>query len=123
MAFALVAVFGALGSVLRYAVAVALAGVALWPLHTLIVNVLGSFALGMVSEALAQHQFWGVDARIVLGTGLLGGFTTYSAFDIETLQMLDRGELARGLFYLTATLLACLLSGALGMAIGRALKG
>jgi CrcB protein len=123
VAFALVAAFGALGSLLRYGVAVALAGVATWPLATLLVNLVGSCALGVVTELLVEHRICGVDARLAWGTGLLGGFTTYSAFDIETLAMIERGEVVRGVGYLAATVLGCLAAGALGLALGRALKG
>jgi fluoride exporter len=121
MAWLLVGTFGALGCVARFGVALALAGRSSYPLATWLVNVVGSFALGVVSEALVQSKLWGVDARVVLGTGLLGGFTTYSAFDIETLRMLERGEWLRGGLYVALTVLACLGAGFAGLAMGRAL--
>jgi CrcB protein len=106
---------------LRYGVAVALAGMSMWPVATWVVNVLGSFALGVVSEACLGRTLLGVDARIALGTGLLGGFTTYSAFDVETLRMLERGDVGRGFVYVSATVFACLAAGWTGLALGRAL--
>lgn len=122
MRYVLVGLFGALGSLLRFALAVGLAGVSAWPLATFLVNVLGSFALGFVSEALVTVRLFGVDAQLVLGTGFLGGFTTYSAFDVQALRMLERGEWARGGGYIVATVLVCLLAGYAGLALGRALR-
>ena len=51
----------------------------------------GSALLGIVMELSADRLFWGVDARLVLGTGALGGFTTYSSFNLETLRLAEQG--------------------------------
>jgi CrcB protein len=118
----LVALFGGLGSVLRFGVGVALHGKFSWPFATWLVNVIGSCALGMLVEALEGVQIGGADARVVLGAGLLGGFTTYSAFDIETLYMIERGEWGRAGAYFVGTALACLIAGFAGLAVGRALR-
>ena len=118
----LVGLFGGIGSMLRYGIGVALHDKASWPLATWLVNVLGSCALGVVVEALEGARIGGADARVVLGAGLMGGFTTYSAFDIETLRMFERGEWGRALGYFAGTALACLLSGYVGLALGRALR-
>jgi CrcB protein len=118
----LIGLFGALGSMLRYGANVWLSAATEWPVATWFVNVLGSCALGVVTEGLASTRLLGVEARLVLGTGLLGGFTTYSAFDIETLRMLERGEWLRGTGYVLATVFACLVSGEVGLVIGRALR-
>jgi CrcB protein len=107
---------------LRFALGVALHDRVSWPLGTWLVNVLGSFALGAVVEALGGLRILGVDARVALGAGFLGGFTTYSAFDIETLRMLERGEWGRAGWYAGGTVLACLASGFVGLALGRALR-
>jgi len=121
----LIAVAGGIGTALRYSVGVASAralGTAL-PFGTLLVNVLGSFALAVVAEALAGVTLLGVEARLVVGAGLLGGFTTYSSFNLETLRLAQTGQLDRALAYGAATLLGCLLAGAAGVAVGRALAG
>lgn len=120
-----IALFGGIGTALRYGVALACArlfGPAL-PLGTLAVNIVGSFALGVVGEALGQATVFGVPARLVLGLGLLGGFTTYSSFNLETLRMAQSGQVDRALIYGAVTLLGCLLSGLAGIALGRALSG
>lgn len=96
----LVAAGGALGSVLRYLTT--LAGVALFgtgfPWGTLTVNIIGSFGIG----ALAAH---GIDnhARLLLVTGMLGGFTTFSAFSLETVQLWE-GLPALAIAYVAASL-------------------
>lgn len=119
-----IALAGGLGSALRYG-----AGVlgARWlgpelPYGTLFVNVVGSFALGIVAEALAGSELLGVEARLVLGTGLLGGFTTYSSFNLEALRLAETGQLGRAVLYVAVTLVGCLLAGYAGLAAGRALS-
>jgi CrcB protein len=92
----LVALGGALGSVARYR----LSG---WVLHhtvdwrfpaaTFAVNVLGCLLAGVLAGLVTRHDFFSPDTRILLFTGLLGGFTTFSAFGLETIYLLRRGEL------------------------------
>jgi CrcB protein len=69
-----------------------------WPWGTFVVNLLGAFALGLVVDAL------GADARAVLGTGFLGGFTTYSAFAVETVLLAERGRTTAAVAYASASL-------------------
>jgi CrcB protein len=114
---------GGLGTLLRYGTGLAAArwfGSSL-PFGTLLVNVLGSFALGLVAEALHKATWAGTDARLVLGVGLLGGFTTYSSFNLETLRMAQRGELGLAAGYAAATFAACLVAGLAGLMLGRTL--
>jgi CrcB protein len=121
----LIAVAGGLGSVLRYAVGLALAsgsGTSL-PFATLAVNVIGSCLLGIVTEGLRGQTFAGADLRLVLGVGLLGGFTTYSSFNLELLRMLETGALGRAAGYFALTVGGCLLAGAAGIAVGRLVLG
>ena len=121
VALLLIAVAGGLGSVLRYGLAVGLAslyGTAL-PYGTLTANVIGSFALGLVAEVFAGATIAGTDARLVLGVGLLGGFTTYSSFNLEALRLFEQAAFLRGFGYLLGTMIGCLVAGALGVAAGR----
>jgi CrcB protein len=121
----LIAVAGGLGSVLRYGLGLALANVfgAAWPFGTLAVNVIGSCLLGIVAEGLRGQTVAGTDLRLVLGVGLLGGFTTYSSFNLELLRMLEAGAVGRATGYLTLTLGACLIAGAAGIAVARMALG
>ena len=115
----LIAAAGGLGSVLRYAVGLALARESGFPLATLVVNLIGSCLLGIVAEACRGQTLAGVDLRLVLGVGLLGGFTTYSSFNLDLLRMLEAGTLARALGYFALTAGGCLVAGALGIAVVR----
>ena len=87
---ALVAVGGAIGSVLRFlagGLAHRLLPGVLFPVGTLTVNVLGSLAIGFIGGLAESRQFLVPDARVFLFTGLLGGFTTFSAFAFESLGL------------------------------------
>ena len=94
-----------------------------FPYGTLAVNVIGSFLLGAAHAGGPAPTVISPTTRLVLGTGLLGGFTTYSAFNQETLQYLQQGAWATAALYVAATLVICLVAGALGMASARALVG
>lgn len=114
---------GALGTLMRYGFALAqarLLGPGL-PLATLSVNVVGCFLLGAVG-VLAAKGVLSDDARLVLATGLCGGFTTYSTFNAETLAMLDKGAWLGAVSYVAATLLLCALAGIAGLAAARAMS-
>ena len=112
---------GGVGTVLRRALglsAIRLLGEDM-PFATLVPNIAGSFLLGIVFCLGEDRELLGVDARLVLGTGLMGGFTTYSSFNLETLLLLQEGAIGRALMYVGTTVLVCLFFGALGLKVGR----
>lgn len=112
---------GALGSIARHGVGLWLARRApAFPWGTLLVNVLGSLLLGVV-VTLALRGRVGETARLALGTGVLGGFTTYSTFNYETIALAQAGHLGRAALYVGATLIGALVGGVAGIALGRAL--
>lgn len=116
----LVALGGALGTLLRYGMNVVCSerfGDA-FPYATFAVNALGSFALGFTSYALLDRFLWGVPLGLIVGTGVLGGFTTYSAFNLETMRMVQHGQIARAAFYASVTFVTCLILGGLGALLG-----
>jgi CrcB protein len=120
----LVALGGGVGTALRYGLGL---GVLRWlgaylPWGTLAANVLGSMLLGVVMEASGEREWLGVPLKLVVGTGVLGGFTTYSSFNLETLRLFEQGAWARGMGYLLATMLLCLAAGLGGVALARAVK-
>ena len=120
VALLFVALGGALGTALRYAANLYFAerfGPNL-PYATFVVNVIGSWALGFCSQVFAAKTIWGVPFALVVGTGVLGGFTTYSSFNLETLRMLQQGEVARAFAYASLTFVTCLALGALGIMLG-----
>lgn len=101
----LVATGGATGSVLRYLVSgfaqrafVPEAGaLASFPAGTLVVNVTGSLLIGLLAGLAESRALLGPEARLLLVTGLLGGYTTFSAFSLETLVLLRAGQTATAL--------------------------
>lgn len=124
--FVWVAIGGAAGSCLRYGVSLMLGPVSTahaFPWATLVVNILGSLGLGL-SFVLAEDRTWlGTDLRLLLGTGVMGGFTTYSAFNLESIGLMQNGQWGRAALYMGATVVACLLGGAVGLMVGRAIRG
>ncbi|MEM9070680.1 MAG: CrcB family protein [Myxococcota bacterium] len=122
MTWLLVALGGAIGTSMRFGLALLgrrVAGESWFPVGTFAANVLGSLLLGVVFVLLEDKTIAGVDARLVVGTGVMGGFTTYSTFNLELLELLSE-EPVRGGLYLVATLATCLGAAALGLALGRA---
>ena len=117
---ALAMVGGALGSGLRWLVAVQLAerGWDRLPWHTLLVNVAGSLALGVIAAWSSDAARISEPMRIFVTVGVLGGFTTYSSFNEEALRMLRIGSTGKGLAYMALTVGLCLLAGALGHWLG-----
>jgi CrcB protein len=112
---------GAAGSGARHLVQL---GSARWlvpafPLGTLTVNVVGSFLIAAVAE-LALRGSLSPEARAVLATGFLGGFTTYSAFNHELVAGFQRGAWLWSAGYGALTVAGCLAAGAAGVWLGRA---
>jgi CrcB protein len=120
----LVALAGAIGTLVRYGASVVLeASLGKdFPYATLAVNLLGSFALGVVAELYGGRTWHGADLRLVLGVGLLGGFTTYSSFSVEALGLLQERHWLKAGLYIGGTLVLCLAGSFGGYALGRALK-
>ena len=112
--FLMVAAGGAAGAMARYALGLAagrLAPSMAWPVGTFTANVLGGLLMGLLAGWLALKAGTGVDherLRLLLGVGLLGGFTTFSAFGFETFQLANQGHLARAGLNILLTNAACL---------------
>ena len=121
--FVLICCGGALGTGLRYLTAVLAAG---WlgsefPYGTLIVNLVGSFVIGLVQQIGMDGLALSDDARLFLTTGMLGGLTTYSAFSYETVRLAQLGSWPQATLNVVVTTVGCLLLCFLGMAFGRTL--
>ena len=113
---------GALGAALRYAVGLAATarfGPA-FPWGTLIVNLAGCFAAGLLLAFLLARGEAADPWRLFLGVGLLGGFTTFSAFGAETAWMLQRGELTLASAYILASVGGALVALFAGIWLARA---
>ena len=105
-----VAAGGALGAVARYGLSTA---VYAWlgrgfPWGTLVVNVLGSGIMGGVFVLLLERMSVSPEWRAVVFVGFLGAFTTFSAFSMETLQLLENGEILKAVLNVVVSVLACL---------------
>jgi fluoride exporter len=115
-----VALAGAAGSVCRHLAGAAMqrVGGAL-PYGTLLINVTGSFCMGVVMALFALRGQLHSPLRIALTTGFLGGFTTYSAFAFETIQLVENDRLGAAGAYVLMTLLVAALACAGGLALVR----
>ncbi|AIC27483.1 MULTISPECIES: fluoride efflux transporter CrcB [Rhizobium] len=119
----LVAVGGAIGSVLRYYVgrwALKLMGPA-FPWGTLAVNVVGCFVIGVFAELIARKFNASTELRLLLITGFLGGFTTFSAFSLDAISLFEGGEAVAGGIYIVASVGLSMAAVIAGLAIMRAL--
>ena len=119
----LVAIGGAVGSVARHLVGVAslrLFGPA-FPFGTLIVNLVGAFVMGMFVELLARRFGASTDLRLLIATGVLGGFTTFSSFALDTSVLWERGEVISSFVYVATTLVLGLAALFLGLGLARTL--
>ncbi|HXJ21242.1 MAG TPA: CrcB family protein [Polyangia bacterium] len=114
--FFLVCLAGAAGTGARYLLgtwALRVFG-PVFPLGTLIINGLGSFLLVVIMGLSLERGLIPPDLRVVLTTGAMGGFTTYSTFNYETLRLLQQGPRGLAMLYLSATVMGCLGLGLLG---------
>lgn len=120
MRLILLAIAGAAGTLLRYGIANAMGSVqpARFPFATLTVNLTGSLLIGVAASTITANE----TVRIVVITGLLGGFTTYSAFNEEVLQLVRSGAWMSAGVYVAATLVGGLIAGATGYALATRMR-
>lgn len=120
---AAIAAGGAIGAVLRY-------WMARWvqsglgtgfPVGTLAVNVLGSLVMGFAAIWLLERSSLPPEARLFLLTGVLGGFTTFSAFSLETLTLVEERHLGQAIAYVGMSVVGCIGAAWVGMVAGRQL--
>ena len=118
----LVMLGGAVGAGARHLVGRAALGV--WgpgfPVGTLAVNILGGLAMGLLAGWLAARASGDEALRYLLGVGMLGGFTTFSAFSLETVLMLQRNEYLTAMFYILASVIFSIAALFAGLQISRA---
>ena len=122
--FLMVCAGGAIGTGCRYLIAL-WAPVALGtslPAGTLIVNLVGSFLMGFVMQ-MSTTGVLSTNVRFALTTGVLGGFTTYSAFNYEATAYVRAGAWPTAALYVVATLLGCFAAGFSGLALARLITG
>lgn len=123
-AFILVGLGGAIGAVARYATGIAVGQ--LWrtqfPLATLLVNIAGSLAMGLLVGWLARTLPPGQnEIRLFVAVGILGGFTTFSAFSLDVITLIERGEIASAAIYILASVIVSVLALFAGLMLIRVL--
>jgi fluoride exporter len=122
--FLWVAAGGALGSVARYWLAAFVAGLTgpYFPWGTLLINILGSFVIGWFGAWTGSNGAVDVppDIRVFVLVGICGGFTTFSSFSLQTLELLYAGEMLRAGSYIVGSVVLCLVAVWGGVALGRA---
>ena len=108
---------GFVGSIARYAAGVLLAGAGngRFPVATFLVNVVGCFAIGLLAGTFERHAPRFDELRPFLFTGVLGGFTTFSAFGLETIAMIRRGDWTTAALYAAGSVVVGLVAVALGL--------
>lgn len=123
MGFIVVFLGGGFGAAVRHGINLAAARLVgnTFPYGTLFINVVGSLAMGVIVEYFALKAGMPQRWRLFLTTGILGGFTTFSAFSLEAVLLYERGQMANAAIYVMASV--ALAIGALfgGMAVVRAL--
>lgn len=112
----LVGIGGAIGAILRYCINHLIES-STFPTATLVVNIAGSFALGMLSIVAANSGF-SDDVMLFFATGLLGAFTTMSSFSLETINLARDGNHWTAIAYSSLTFMLCISAALIGWSIG-----
>jgi CrcB protein len=119
--FLLIGFGGAIGTWARYLLSglvLQVAGTTL-PYGTLVVNIIGSFFMSIVMYLGLSSDLISPTWRIVLATGIMGGFTTYSSFSYETVQYFQNGEFLKGFANLVLMVCSCLIAAWIGLAVAK----
>ena len=116
-----IAMGGAIGAVLRYGASLGVYSFMGrgFPYGTLFVNVTGSLLMGLLSVMMLERFNIGPEWRAAVLVGVLGSFTTFSTFSIETLNLLEQGDVMRAVTNIVLSVLVCLVAVWFGVLIGR----
>ncbi len=123
--FLLICLGGALGTGARFLISSGMARAfgPQFPRGTILINVTGSFLIALVLELSLRTGAISPGMRLFLTTGVMGGYTTYSSFNYETLRLAEDGSYGLAALNLGLTVVGCLLAGLLGLVAARALSG
>jgi len=117
----LVAIGGAVGSIARYLMASSIQTATGWefPIGTVLVNILGCFLIGILYVLLVARPDPRQDLRALLMVGVMGGFTTFSSFSLETVTLAMNGHYTSATLNVVISVAACLVGTVLGIALAR----
>jgi CrcB protein len=121
-AYLLVGLGGAIGSVVRYGTGVLVGRLWLtpFPLATMLINIVGSLAMGLFVGWMARTlPAWQEDARLFVAVGIFGGFTTFSAFSLDAIALLERGEIVQSAIYILGSVVLAIVGLYAGLLITR----
>lgn len=113
----LVGLGGAIGAMVRFEIG-RLIGERAWPVATLLVNISGGLLMGLLAGLMAargEHQTW----RLLLGVGMLGGYTTFSAFSLEVARLIEQQQWLIAIGYVCSSVLGAIMALFLGLWIAR----
>lgn len=120
----MVGIGGCLGSVLRFWVSSYIGGRmgTRFPYGTLVINITGSFLVGLAFALLTAKTQWSPNWRYLIPIGFIGGYTTFSAFELETLRTIQDGQLELGLLYVATSVIIGFVAVWGGMVAGRVIS-
>ena len=104
---------GGLGAMLRFFLS-SLGKPGAFPYQTLFINIAGSLFIGVIFALTIKNTSFPEDLKLFLATGLCGGFTTFSAFSLENMQLMRTGNYLTALFYIFASVALCIIAAAAG---------
>jgi fluoride exporter len=111
--FLLVGLGGAIGSMLRYAGGLLYTNKS-FPLTTFLINITGSFVIGMVIGVFVKNESSSHNWKLFLATGICGGFTTFSTFSFENLQLLQEGKIVLSSLYILGSIVIGITASLIG---------
>ena len=119
----LISLGGAFGAVMRYLASTSVYAITGrgFPYGTLFVNVAGSLLIGVLAIVMLERMSIGPEWRAAVLVGILGSFTTFSTFSLETLYLIEQGEMMRAMSNIALSVLLCLAAVWLGVFLGRQL--
>lgn len=122
--FLVIGAGGAMGAMLRHGFNMAVMAVlpSAFPLGILLINILGSFLMGMAAGVFAFFWEPGQSVKLFLTVGVLGGFTTFSSFSLDAVLLWQRGDVAQAAFYVLSSVVFSILALASGLWIVRILS-